>query len=191
MDKVILTDVDGVLLDWELGFRPWIARQGYTFDERCAGNYSINQRYNIPDGKGMALVDKFNHSSDFENLKAIGDSVEYVQRLHNEGWKFVAITTAGEHPWTWPLRRRNLDKVFGEGVIEELYVLPIHGNKGVELTKFTGRGLYWIEDKPSNAELAYKYGLKPLLMSADHNANYMGKVPRVNTWEEIYRIING
>jgi hypothetical protein len=31
----------------------------------------------------------------------------------------------------------------------------------------------------------------PLLMNAPHNiSSYTGSVPRVNTWEDIYRIIN-
>jgi uncharacterized HAD superfamily protein len=69
-------------------------------------------------------------------------------------------------------------------------VLPLNGDKGVELVKYKDSGLFWLEDKPSNAVLGYQYGLKPLLMSTFHNRTYDGSVKRVNTWEEIYRIIN-
>jgi FMN phosphatase YigB (HAD superfamily) len=30
MDKLILTDVDGVLLNWEYAFNIWMKRHGYT-----------------------------------------------------------------------------------------------------------------------------------------------------------------
>ena len=88
------------------------------------------------------------------------------------------------------MRRKNLDAVFGAGAIDELYVLPLNGDKGVELVKYQDSGLFWLEDKPSNAELGYKYGLRPLLMSTFHNRGYEGGVWRVNTWKEIYGIIN-
>jgi hypothetical protein len=189
VNKTILTDCDGVLLDWEKGFDRWIQRQGYQFNPVYKSYYSINQRYGIPHGKGMELVEKFNHGSDFEQLEPWRDSVEYVKRLAGEGWKFVVITTAGTHPWTHGLRWTNLINVFGEGVFESLHVLPIHGDKGDVLGNYKDSGLYWIEDKPSNAELGFKYGLKPLLMVADYNENYANKITKVDNWKEIYKIV--
>lgn len=189
MDKVLLTDVDGVLVDWETAFEDYVIKRGYSFNENKRIVYSMGAQLGISHEEAYNLISGFNHSEEFGNLLPLRDSVEYITKLHNEGWHIIAITTAGEHPETWPLRRQNLDKVFGKNVINELYVLPLHGDKSIELVKY--RDLYWIEDKPSNAELGYKYNLKPLLMDGLHNRNYTGRVPRVNIWEEIYRIING
>lgn len=188
-NKTILTDCDGVLLDWEKGFDSWITRQGYRFNPSFKSVYSINERYGIPHGKGMELVERFNHGSDFEHLEPWRDSVEYVKRLALEGWKFVVITTAGTHPWTYGLRWSNLVNVFGEGVFESLHVLPVHADKSDVLKNYADLGLYWIEDKPSNANLGFKYGLKPLLMTADHNEFYSNGLRKVNTWKEIYSIV--
>lgn len=190
MDKVILTDVDGVLLDWETAFEEYAEAKGYAFNENKRIVYSIGAQLGISHEQAYALISGFNHSEEFGRIAPFRDSVEYVKRFKDEGWKFIAITTAGEHPDTWPLRRKNLDAVFGVDVIDELYVLPLHGDKGVELVKYKDSGLFWIEDKPSNAVLGYQYGLKPLLMSTFHNRTYNGGVKRVNTWEDIYRIIN-
>lgn len=190
VDKIILTDCDGVLLDWEASFERWIALKGYVFNPLYNDQYSINDRYGIPHGKGSELVDEFNHSKDFEYLKPWRDSVRYVKQLASEGWKFVVITTAGVHPDTYTYRIKNLENVFGKGVIKSLHILPLHGDKGVELVKYKGSGLYWIEDKPSNADLGFKYGLKPLLMTAPYNQSYNGAVMRVNNWKEIYSIVN-
>lgn len=188
-DKTILTDCDGVLLDWEEKFRTWMERLGYKLNPDRLTCYSIGEQYSISHEKSIELIAKFNSGSDFESLVPWKDSVEYVQRLHTEGWNFVVITTAGTHPWTYGLRRRNLDKVFGEGVINELHILPVHGDKGVLLSKYEGRNLFWIEDKPSNAEIGLRYGLRPLLMTATHNKNYKGPAEKVNNWAEIYKII--
>lgn len=190
MDKIILTDVDGVLLDWETAFEEYAEARGYAFNENKRIVYSMGAQLGISHEEAGKLISDFNHSEEFGRIAPYQDSVEYVKRFKDEGWKFIAITTAGEHPDTWPLRRKNLDDVFGAGAIDELYVLPLNGDKGVELVKYRDSGLFWLEDKPSNAELGYKYGLRPLLMSTFHNRGYEGGVWRVNTWKEIYGIIN-
>ena len=186
----MLIDCDGVILDWEASFARWIGRQGYKFNSLNDDKYSINARYDIPHKQGSDIVGDFNHSSDFEYLEPWRDAVEYVLKLASEGWRFVVITTAGEHPDTYGLRLKNLENVFGKDVFQSLHILPLHGDKGVELVKYKDSGLYWIEDKPSNADLGFKYGLKPLLMTAPHNLSYSGAVPRVNNWLEIYNIVN-
>ena len=188
--KIILTDCDGVILDWEASFARWIGQQGYKFNPLNDDKYSVNARYDIPHGHGSDIVGDFNHSSDFEYLEPWRDAVEYVKKLATEGWRFVVITTAGEHPDTYSLRLNNLENVFGKDVVQSLHILPLHGDKGVELIKYKDSGLYWLEDKPSNADLGFKYGLKPLLMTAPHNLSYSGAVPRVNNWLEIYNIVN-
>lgn len=190
MDKIILTDVDGVLLDWETAFEEYAIARGYAFNENKRIVYSMEAQLGISQEEASKLIGSFNSSDEFGRIAPWRDSVEYIKRFKDEGWKFVAITTAGEHPDTWPLRRANLDAVFGAGAIDELYVLPLHGDKGVELVKYKDSGLFWIEDKPSNAVLGYQYGLRPLLMSTFHNQGYNGGVWRVNTWKDIYRIIN-
>lgn len=190
MDKIILTDVDGVLLDWETAFEEYAIARGYAFNENKRIVYSMGVQLGITDEEARKLITNFNHSVEFGNIKPWRDSVEYIKRFKDEGWRFVAITTAGEHPYTWPLRKANLDAVFGTDAIDELYVLPLNGDKGIELVKYKDSGLFWIEDKPSNAVLGYQYGLNPLLMDTFHNRTYNGSVKRVNTWKEIYRIIN-
>lgn len=189
VNKTILTDCDGVLLDWEIMFRPWMKRIGYELNPSRASAYSIGEQYDVSQDEGSKLIAKFNSSSDFESLPAWRDSVEYVQRLYTEGWNFVVITTAGTHPWTPGLRKNNLDKIFGEGIFNEIHVLPLHSDKGVVLKDYQDSNLFWIEDKPSNAELGLKYGLRPQLMSVPHNRDYKGSVPVVNNWAEIYKLV--
>jgi hypothetical protein len=187
-NKTILTDCDGVLLDWEVKFRPWMERLGYKLNPTRLGVYSIGEQYGISHEKSTELIAKFNSGSDFESLPAWRDSVEYVQRLYTEGWNFVVITTAGTHPWTPGLRKNNLDKIFGEGIFNEIHVLPLHSDKGVVLKNYQDQGLFWIEDKTSNAELGLRYGLRPLLMTVTHNSSYAGPVQKVNNWAEIYKL---
>lgn len=188
---MILTDCDGVLLDWESKFETFATRLGFKFKDNYASTYSIGDQLGVSHEVSHDLIAKFNSSSDFESIEPWRDSVKFVKQLYSEGWSFVVITTAGLHPWTKGLRQSNLDRVFGQGVISELHVLELHSDKGTSLVNFKDSGLYWIEDKPSNAVLGYNYGLKPLLMDNPHNKSFNdGHLPRVNSWEDIYRIVN-
>lgn len=189
-DKVILTDCDGVLLDWQVKFDTWVQRQGYRFRENYRSHYGIDQQLDISKETAHDLIARFNRGSDFEHLPPWRDSVDVVRRMHSQGWRFVVITTAGLHPWTWGLRRSNLDRVFGEGIIEELHVLELHGDKGVKLIDYQDSGYHWIEDKPANADLGFDYGLQPVLMNTEFNRNSIGNWPRVNTWKEIEHLAN-
>jgi uncharacterized HAD superfamily protein len=190
VDKILLTDCDGVLLDWEAKFEIFALRLGYKFKDNYVNTYSIGEQLGIGHQESHDLIAKFNCSSDFESIPSFKDSVEGIAQLKNEGWKIIVITTAGMHPWTYGLRKSNLDRVFGESVIDELYVLDLHGDKGQILKNYQDTNFFWVEDKPSNAELGYKYGLKPILMNNPHNMSYTGGITRVNTWKEIYGILN-
>ena len=189
-DKIILTDCDGVLLDWEAKFEVFAKRLGYNFKANYSSTYSIGDQLGITHEESHDLIAKFNSCSDFESLGPWRDAKPVVQKLAEEGWRFIVITTAGDHPWTHGLRWSNLERVFGENVFKSLHVLPMHGDKGVELVNYKDSGYLWIEDKADNAELGFKYGLRPVLMNAPYNMSYNANMPRVNTWEDIYRIIN-
>ena len=60
-NKLILTDCDGVLLDWEYAFNIWMTEKGYTLLEPLS--YNISKRYNIPKDKANSLVKFFNESA--------------------------------------------------------------------------------------------------------------------------------
>ena len=61
-NKVILTDVDGVLLNWEYAFKCWMEQHGYKLNN-TASDYDISDRYGIPYSKGKELVRFFNESA--------------------------------------------------------------------------------------------------------------------------------
>ena len=189
MNKILLTDVDGVLLDWEAKFGQWMGEQGYAKIPGNENSYSIGAQYGVDHDASNKLISDFNSSTSFADISPWRDSVEYIKRLSAEGWKIITITTAGHDPRTYGLRMSNFDKVFGPGVVNELYILILHGDKGEQLQHYKDLGYYWVEDKPSNAELGFRYGLKPLLMDNPHNHDYNGSVQRVKDWEEIYKII--
>jgi hypothetical protein len=50
--------------------------------------------------------------------------------------------------------------------------------------------MWWIEDKPENAQLGADFGLKTLLVRHAHNANFhYDGVKGVDNWAQIYTTI--
>jgi hypothetical protein len=87
----------------------------------------------------------------------------------------------------------NLEKLFGETAFEELVCLDTGADKDEALKPYKDSGLYWIEDKLSNAVTGLDLGLKPILI--EHGFNMLDDIPKgmtkVVNWKEIYNHITG
>lgn len=191
MDKIILVDVDGVLLNWEFAFITWMEQHGHTLTENHQYVYLMQDRFGINDDKMYTLVKTFNESATIGWLPALRDSVYYVQQLNNIGFQFTCITSLSTDQNAHKLRQMNLKKLFGN-VFKEFYILNTNVPKDPVLEKFKDSGYWWVEDKIENAKAGLKYGLRPLLMEHGHNMyNNNPDIPNVKNWEDIYgRIIN-
>lgn len=191
-DNIILTDVDGVLLNWEYAFNIWMEDHGFKKVENSAFLYNIGDRYGIDKMQGKKLIEIFNESSAIGFLPPLRDSIHYVKKLHEEhGYVFHAITSLSKDRNAKRLRQMNLEKLFGDTVFDEIVCLPTGADKDNALKPYAGSELFWIEDKIANAETGLKFGLRSILMEHGHNMDYDGPVPVVKNWAGIYRIIVG
>jgi len=192
MDKIILTDVDGVLLNWEYAFHVWMKTKGWKVRVEDKGLFwNLSKQYDITDEKALELVEIFNESAAIGFLPPLRDAVTYVNKLHHEhGYTFHAITSMSDDPSAGELRRMNLEKVFGEEIFDRVECLPIGSPKNQYLKNYTGRGHYWIEDHLDNARAGLDVGLKPLLMEHGYNLGINNPgITVVRSWKEIYQII--
>ena len=193
MNKVILTDADGVLLNWEYAFTCWMEQHGHTQVENANFLYDIGKRFGLESNNmGHRLVRQFNESAAIGFLPALRDAVYYVKRLHEEhGYTFRCITSLSLDKNAYKLRKMNLEKLFGETAFEELVCLGTGADKDEALEQYRDSGLYWIEDKLSNAQLGLDLGLKSILI--EHGFNMEDDIPegmqKVVNWKEIYEIL--
>ena len=193
-NKVILTDADGVLLNWEYAFCCYLEQRGYTQIENGNWEYNIAKRFNISLREAIAHVKVFNESAAMGFLPALRDAMFYVKRLHEEhGYVFRCITSMSLDPNAYKLRKMNLEKLFGETAFEELVCLDTGADKDEALEPYIDSGLYWIEDKLSNAVTGLNLGLNPILV--EHGFNMHEDIPegmiKVTNWKEIYNHITG
>ena len=170
LDKVILTDADGVLLDWEWAFNVWMQEHGFEEVPGSKLNYDMSVRYGIPKEQVTKLIRIFNESAAIGFLPALRDAVYYVKRLHEEhGFKFHCITSLSLDPNAQKLREMNLNKLFGPSVFERIVCLDTGADKNEALQDYEGTGCYWLEDKPENAVAGHNVGLISLLVEHGHN----------------------
>lgn len=187
--KLILVDCDGCLTDWEWGFDRFMKSQGYSVRPGGDDEYHMHLRYTCDEHTAKQKIHEFNESPAIAFLPPLRDAVEYVQKLHNEGWQFHCITSLSKLPSAWDFRRKALDRDFGPGVISELICLPTGADKDQALEPYRDSELYWIEDKPENADVGHKMGLRSILMRHGHNTDHECPYPKVQNWQEIYSIV--
>ena len=193
MKKIILTDCDGVVLDWEEGFSIWMEHHGHTKVEGYQYMYNIGDRYGISKDQGHKLVKQFNESAAIGFLPPLRDAQYFVKKLHEQHqYKFIAITSLSLDPYAKYLRERNLKKLFGDAFIE-VVCLDTGADKDEILAEYGPKypGHYWIEDKAENLNEGIKVGLKGILMEHGHNMNDEVDAHVVKNWEEIYKIVVG
>lgn len=188
-EKVILTDCDGVLLDWVYSFDMWMKRHGYKKIRN--DTYDLHECYGIEKSQSKSLVRMFNESANIGFLPPMRDAIKYVRKLHEErGYVFHCITSLSLDPFAVKLREQNIRNIFGTTAFEKIICLDTGADKDDALKPYEGSSCIWIEDKVENAELGARLGLQSILVEHDHNADfYHSDIPKVLTWREIYDMI--
>ena len=190
-DNIILTDCDGVLLDWEPFFFHF-AKEKHNFDVVNPKEYNVGKALGLTPREGRALVGEFNTSETMAHLSPLRDAVKYVRKLFVEhGYQFHVITSQTDDPTGRAYRIHNLEKLFGKEVFHGFTILGQGADKDEELAKWKDTGCYWVEDKPANIDAGFEAGLSSLLMAHDHNNDEKYKDTRVQNWKEIYNRITG
>lgn len=187
--KLILVDADGVLFDWEWGFDRYMISKGYTMLPGGEDEYLMYRRFNCDKLTAKQEIKEFNESAAIAFLPPLRDAVEYVRRLKEQGWKFHCITSLSTLSSAREFRQRALDREFGPGVIDELTCLPTGSDKHEALEPYRNSGLWWVEDKPENADVGYAMGLRSILVEHGHNTDHECPYPVVKNWREIYAIV--
>jgi hypothetical protein len=191
--KLILTDVDGVLLDWEYAFDIYMQQHGFNKIADGGLKYNIGTRYNISSDQGKKLIKIFNESAHIGFLPPLRDAMYYVKKLVEEhGYRFHAITALSLDPNACELRKMNLQKLFGKVAFDKFVFVDTGADKDQALEPYRDSGCFWVEDKIVNCQLGRDFGLRSLLMEHGHNMEYDDpEIPRVRNWREIYEIVTG
>ena len=191
--KVIVTDVDGVLLNWEDAFQVWMEHQGFKKVKNYKLIYNASEQFGLTLEEGRKWVKIFNQSAAIGFLPPLRDAQEIVSLLHNNhGYRFAVCTSLSKDKSAQALRTRNLKKIFGD-VFEEFVYLDTGADKDEALYKLAKkyRGCLWVEDKLENCFAGAAVDFEPILMEHGYNMNKEHDFFVAKDWEDIYlKIIN-
>ena len=201
-DRIILTDVDGVLLEWEYHFTQWMLQRNYYDDkEQRVYPYKLlpdkQNTYEMADRFGLSIIEirkeirEFNKSAWMGTQCPMPDSQTWVKLLAAEGWTFIPITSQTSDIPAQQLRKKRLGELFGDHIFKNYHILDTGSDKDSVLAEFHNTGLYFIEDKPKNALTGLKYGVRPILIDHPYNRDFQHPdVIRVNNWKQIHELLH-
>ena len=189
-DRTILIDCDGVVLDWEWAFNIWMQERGFVQRPNAKDYYSIHDQFeNVTKEDAKKFTKLFNESAAIGFLPPLRDSVYWVRRLNEEhGFRFICITSLSTDRNAQKLRRMNLEKNYG-AVFDDVVCLATVADKHEALEPYRDSGLWWVEDKPENADAGYELGLRSILLEHGHNMHHECAYPIVKNWREIFDLI--
>lgn len=192
MKKIILTDCDGVLCDWNAGFNKFMEKKGMPQLPDTDDKYLLSLRHGISSAYATELVTEFNEGPWIEHLEPFADAVEYVKRLVEKGFRFIVVTSISDTPQAKEFRTINLTAIFGD-VFDEINCIEMGASKAHILKNWQDTGYFWIEDHMRQAEAGYEAGLRTVLISHPYNSHYKTDLfPTVSyesPWEEIYNMV--
>ena len=185
--RKILTDVDGVVLDWESSFTAWMDKEGYSVVND--GEYKQSKRYGIEQDLADDLVKIFNESAWIGFIKPLRDAVPVIDDMLCEHYHFEAITSLSTDHWAGELRRMNLERFFGRSAFRRVRCIETGGDKD-EILKEYDRGHWWIEDKPENCLAGLEAGHRPILIDHPYNRWFSHPdVQRAENFGQVWQII--
>lgn len=189
---LILTDIDEVVLNWRAGFEAWCHKQpDIKIDPnrlRLHDHHKAEEWLGVSIPEVIEIIRRFHNSPEFEQLQPYNDAIQYIPKLLNLGYRFVAVTAIDDDPSVVDARTRNLRMHFNDA-FSAVHCVGLMGNKKEVLSWY--RPTYWIEDKPSNAKLGAELGHTAMLVTHPNNLNYEdSEVIRVRGWDDIHKMLN-
>ena len=111
MEKLILTDADGVICDWSTVFEKYLNELNIFKIPNTDISYNLCIRYGLSEQQMMKLVTDFNQSKIICDLPAFGDSIEYITKLSEKGFKFTVVSSVSDASTTAYYRYINLPEL--------------------------------------------------------------------------------
>lgn len=183
-DKIILTDCDGVLMDWEAAFHDYMSEHG--FDMVNPNIYKMHHAYDIAKEESERMIRQFNESAWMGFLEAFRDSRSGIARLVEAGYRFVCITSLSLDKKAQLLRNANLRSIFGKEAFVDVIFLDTGADKDEVLKEWSYDNFYWVEDKTENAICGANLGLNSILIKHGHNEHCEdARITVLDNWNRI------
>lgn len=187
MNKTILTDVDGVILDFLGAFEQWVIQQGYDINENAIGHdFDLSLAFK-DDVDAIQVIRDFFNTDMASNLMPLRESNIHLGELNDNGYDFIAITACPNLDDVLENRKNNIKNAIGFDFKQIIGAGFLSGKKDI-LSRYSPS--VWVEDNLDHAIIGAELGHQVFLIDHPYNQG-KGQFTRVNCWEEIkYTILN-
>jgi FMN phosphatase YigB (HAD superfamily) len=175
MKKLLLVDVDGVLLDWIGGFATWIRK--YQFSDHSQYKFATTGVKLLEDGpipKEIVTnyIKLFNSSLEFGYLNAIEGAKKGLNHLYKKEWEIVTLSSFSDDELAFAAREDNIHDHFGH-VFSDCDHLPLDASKKASLQyyrdTYPDHLILFIDDSPQHVIDALEVGIDAKLFVRPHN----------------------
>jgi beta-phosphoglucomutase-like phosphatase (HAD superfamily) len=174
MKTPVILDCDGVLLDWETGFREWLeAGTDYRCRSSFPEDWELSKWIGCEPEEAMRLIKTFNSSEAFGELPAMPDAAGLLYHLNRHDHPIYVLTSCSSAPEIRLRREVNLRKRFLVQP-QRVICLDLGVSKLETLRAFhTVFGeCIWVEDNFKNAVDGYTAGHRSFFLHRPHNHAY-------------------
>lgn len=180
MNKTIIVDVDGVILDYHKGIIE--AYEDHYID--CPNPTDLLDVFSPTVGKGFIAL--FNQTTKFSELEPYREADVFLKRLYDQGFTINLITACGDSLNTQQLRLDNLHNVFGD-IFNEITMVGLGKSKYEYLKGFTETNFVYVDDSYDHYLDAESLGLDAIMMETEFNKHFDTK--KVKNWKDLYEYI--
>lgn len=199
MKKTLITDCDGVLLNWLSGIPGFLESQG--FDTQHLQGYLSGNQF-IPfqdlfmadsDEGALAMMNAYHQSDFLARLPEMEPgSSETIQRL-SEDFDIIVVTSFSDDKIAQQNRQDNLTLRYGDA-ITDLICLPFSADKTAVLRDLAkGRDArIWLDDQIKHVHHGTNAGIPSYQFTWDISCGRnTGEVPEVDSWKTVEALLKG
>lgn len=190
MDKrVVLCDVDGVLLDWTSRLPYFLKQKGLPIEKAIFLHardeyFSLAEIADVSEEEGAALNKEYSHSKFMRYLQPYRDACLWVNLLKQK-YDFVAVTAIGTEENVLEMRRENLEFWF-PGAFSEVIGVNYGETKLNALVKYDPT--VFIDDSPKYIKEGLLAGHTCIRMIRDSRACQDPSLTARN-WAEVSNLL--
>lgn len=176
----LLSDLDGVYVDWTTGFTKYMASIGHIAKHANPTVFTMQDIFPQLEKPWLHIRD-YQQSEFYAKVKPYDGALEAYKEVKANGIEIIAITSCGLEPETVRMRK---EFVAAQGVFSDLFMLDMGASKTDVLKKFSNAA--FIDDQEHVALEGVNAGHLSLLKTMPYNIDVKHhKLSRVSDFNEI------
>lgn len=183
--KLLLSDLDGVYVDWARGFVNYMASIGYEAPHSNPTVFTMTDIFPMLEKPWLHIKD-FQQTSFYDEVKPYAGAQEAYQDMVDAGVRIIAVSSCGLEQETVRMRTEFIES---QGVFSDMVLLELGASKQEVLETFENAA--FIDDQPHVAFEGAEAGHIALLKSMPYNLSTdVQGIMRIGEFDEIKRMMN-